>query len=259
MSDDLSLMLELAKQAGNVGLEYFQGKNEVWYKNGNSPVSEADKKIDTLLKDAFASARPQYGWLSEETEDSSSRLSSDRVVIVDPIDGTRGFIAGDKRWCISIAIVENYRPIHGVIYVPALDQTFAASQGKGLILENVPESKTSSGKKPLVTGSQKLIDVLREEANEHFAVADFLPSLAYRLAMVATGHLDGAFARPGASEWDVAAADIILQEAGAVLEDKSAAKIRYNQRNVRLPALLASGKLTYDKILGLAKPLGILQ
>jgi myo-inositol-1(or 4)-monophosphatase len=258
-SDDLNLLVKLAKEAGMLGMRYFQGENAVWYKEGNSPVSEADKEIDGFLRTSIARQRPKYGWLSEETPDSEERLSAQRVVIADPIDGTRGFIAGDSRWCISIALVDNARPLCGVLHVPALGQTFAAGIGTGLILENLEAKPDEVRARPNVTGSKKLIERLRDDPLQAFDVADFIPSLAYRLALVASGHLDGAFARPGASEWDVAAADIILREAGAVFTDHQSNEIRYNQKNVRLPSLLATTKSSHKKIVGLAKPAGILQ
>lgn len=250
---DAELLLQVCIKAGDIGLKYFKSENEVWYKSGNSPVSQADKEIDDYLRTTFASERQDYGWLSEETEDNIERLEKKRVIIADPIDGTRGFINGSNEWCIAIAIVEDGRPIESIIHCPALERTFLASKGKGLevIGEHVHPIETRT--KPLVTGSKKLIDVMRELPDAPFDVLEFIPSLAYRLALVATGELDAAFARQGASEWDIAAADLILEEAGSTLTNANQSIIYYNQPKVQAPALIAAHKERYENIFALAK------
>ena len=143
-SAELKFIIELAKKAGAIGMKYFCADNKVWYKNGSSPVSQADKEIDDFLRLQFRQKRPEYGWLSEETEDGTERLSRKRVAIVDPIDGTRGFINGSNEWCISAAIVEDGRPTEAVLHCPALGQTFAASNADGLVLENVEQAPLDS-------------------------------------------------------------------------------------------------------------------
>jgi len=259
MQDDLTLLKKLALEAGEIGLKYFKSDNEVWYKNGSSPVSEADKEIDAFLRNAFAEERPQYGWLSEETEDNTARLECETIVIADPIDGTRGFIAGRDEWCISIAIVKDGRPIHAVLQCPALARTFLTSKGDGLIIEGTASGERPLDGTPLVTGSKKIIELLNDVNDETFGVMDFIPSLAYRLALVATGELDGAFARGGASEWDVAAADLILQEAGCKLTTPKGDALSYNQKKVTVPALVAASESHYQSIFELAKRTSILQ
>ncbi len=255
---DAALLLELALKAGEIGLKYFKSDNQVWYKQGNSPVSQADKEIDDYLRMNFLQARPDYGWLSEETEDNVERLKCDRVVIADPIDGTRGFIDGRDEWCISIAIVENNKPIEAILHCPALERTFLASKGQGLELIGTPFEKKHRTVKPLVTGSKKLIETMKDLPDAPFAVMDFIPSLAYRLALVAIGELDGAFARAGASEWDIAAADLILEEAGCRLTNDKQAMLSYNQEKVHAPALIATHNNRYEEIFALAKQAGFL-
>lgn len=262
-SSDRALLTHLAEKAGEIGLTYFRARNEVRYKSGNSPVSEADDAIDDFLRNGFAEARPSYGWLSEETADTDARmekrLEGSRVVIADPIDGTRGFIEGSEEWCISIAIVENDRPVHAILHCPALGRTFLASHGKGLELKGVPARPQKSTGKPRVTGSKKLISIIEALPGKPFECAPFIPSLAYRLALVAIGELDGAFARPGASEWDVAAADLILEEAGGQLSDTDSNPLRYNQSRVILPGLVAGHRQKHGEILSLAKQTGVIQ
>jgi len=216
---DADLLLELALQAGEIGLKYFKSDNKVWYKEGNSPVSQADKEIDDYLRLNFTKARPDYGWLSEETEDHTDRLNCERV---------------------------------------ALKRTFLASKGHGLEIIGSPFEQKDRSSKPLVTGSKKLIDTIQNLPDAPFAVMEFIPSLAYRLALVAVGELDGAFARGGASEWDIAAADLILEEVGCLLTDDKKDALSYNRANVQVPALIASHNNRYEEIFTLAKQAGFL-
>lgn len=255
---DANLLLELALHAGEIGLKYFKSENQVWFKEGNSPVSQADKEIDDYLRLGFSQARSDYGWLSEETEDNTDRLNCERVIIADPIDGTRGFIDGREEWCISIAIVESGRPIEAILHCPALKRTFLASKGNGLEIIGTPFLHKKRATKPFVTGSKKLIETMQNLSETPFAVMEFIPSLAYRLALVAVGELDGAFARGGASEWDVAAADLILEEAGCCLTDDKKATLSYNRAKVQVPALIATHNNRYEEIFALAKQAGFL-
>ncbi len=257
-SEDAKLLLELALAAGEIGLKYFKSENKVWFKSGNSPVSQADKEIDDYLRLSFAEKRPDYGWLSEETEDNPERLKCERVIIADPVDGTRGFIEGRNEWCISIAIVENGRPRDGILHCPALNRTFLATKDAGLEIIETEKALPNTTKNPYVTGSKKLIETMKELKNAPFDVMEFIPSLAYRLALVATGELDGAFARGGASEWDVAAADLILEESGCKLTDADQKTIKYNRPKVQVPALIATHNKRYEEIFALAKQAGFL-
>ena len=163
---DRELLISAAKNAGEIALRYFEGSNPVWYKSGNSPVSKADQEVNQYLLDFFRWNRPDYGWLSEETEDDLERLELDTVVIVDPIDGTRGFIEGRQEWCISIAVVRNGRPVDAVLHCPALQRTFAASKGSGLELID---------KRALPKRSDKILRVTASEgpARQPFASTGF--------------------------------------------------------------------------------------
>ena len=243
-------------------MSYFQNDaTDIWYKNGNSPVSQADQEIDRFLRQHLLRQKPDHGWLSEETEDDQSRLDSDKLFIVDPIDGTRGFIKGQSEWCISIAVVENGKPVEGVLHCPALDRIIYASSGEGIFVNGQKFGAGAENRKrdrPLVTGSRKLIETINGLPDQPMDVTSFIPSLAYRLSLVATGELDGAFARPGASEWDIAAADIILQEAGCCLSDKSGRLLDYNKPEVRSPSLIAASLNRKQEILALANSTGIL-
>ena len=131
ISADLALLVEAAQEAGRIAMRYFKNDPEVWMKGGTSPVSEADYAVDAFLRETLLDARPDYGWLSEETIDDAARLSARRTFVVDPIDGTRGFLEGNSRWCVSVAVVELGNSLAGVLECPARKETFAAKLGGG--------------------------------------------------------------------------------------------------------------------------------
>lgn len=259
LKNDLDLMTEAAVEAGKIASSFFNAENEVWYKSGDSPVSQADFAVDKFLKEQLLKARPKYGWLSEESEDEEERLSKEYVFVVDPIDGTRGFLAGKKQWCISIGLVKSGRPIAGVIECPALQETYTASFENGAFLNGNKITTTQSAEVDTITGSRNLNAQMKKLHDFDLQVLDFVPSLAYRLVMVANNQVDAGLVRPSANDWDLAAADIILHEAGGMLTDLKIKKKTYNQKSTMTGSLVACGKNKHKSILALAETLGFSQ
>src|SRR5438270_10253713 len=108
---DAALLKDTVREAGALALSLFGTKLKNWTKGASSPVSEADIRVNDLLEKHLRSATPNYGWLSEESADDEQRLSKDLVWIVDPIDGTRSYLAGREDWCVSVALVEDASPV----------------------------------------------------------------------------------------------------------------------------------------------------
>lgn len=257
-ASDLAILLAAARKAGEIALRYYRSDNKVWSKAGDSPVSEADIEVDAFLRQELLVARPGYGWLSEETDDDRKRLARAQVFVVDPIDGTRGFLRGDPHWCISLAVVREGRPVEAVLHCPALGRTFSATAGAGAALNGtIIEPEMTSDIRSL-TGSRKLNETIAAAYPGRFEILPFIPSLAYRIALVANGEIDGAFARRGAHEWDLAAADLILGEAGGRLTTIAGAPISYNAPVIRVPALVISGAGRHEALLDLAHSGGFL-
>ncbi|MFC6489888.1 3'(2'),5'-bisphosphate nucleotidase CysQ [Nitratireductor sp. GCM10026969] len=244
LADDRSLIARAAREAGRIAMRYFRNDPEVWWKEGNSPVSKADLEVDLFLRRTLTEARPDYGWLSEETIDSQERLSAARTFVVDPIDGTRAFIEGRRVWCVSIAVVEDGRAIAGVLECPASGETFSAALGAGARRDGEAITVRKPGRELLMAGPKPMIKALPAEVFARVAPHPYVHSLAYRLAMVAEGRLDATFVRPASHDWDVAAADIILAEAGGLIVDATGGRPRYGGPNPRLGPLAAgSGHL----------------
>ena len=237
--DDLELLRATAVAAGIIASGYFRRDIKSWTKGNASPVSEADIIVDRYLAASLLTARPAYGWLSEETADNPSRLDCDRVFIVDPIDGTRAFLRGEDCWTVCLAVVEKGVPVAGVVYAPARNEMYEAFLGGGARLNGQALVRNRrAGAPPLIPAPGAVHQEL-QEGGLNYTRGPMYPSLAFRLLQVATGKLDAAVARRGSQDWDIAAAAVILKEAGHDLADVCSGFPQFNKRDVRHGALAA--------------------
>ncbi len=245
--------VRIAREAGAIALKDFRDGGTttaaVEFKDGGSPVTDADKRVDDFLRAQLSAAAPEAGWLSEETADSRERLTRELVFIVDPIDGTRAFMAGDPRWGVCIALVKGGKPVLGIVHMPALALTYAARIGNGATLNGKPIAVRPSAPPDgaLVAGPPKLLRAL-SDGGLAFRAEPRIPSLAYRLVRVADGGLDAGIASTNACDWDIAAADIVLQEAGAQLLGLDRCPVIYNRTEIRHGALFAAAPWFHDSL-----------
>jgi myo-inositol-1(or 4)-monophosphatase len=254
----LRQMEALARQAGDMAMSFFRpGKRttaSVTFKGGGSPVTEADFAVDRFLFDALSKLAPAAGWLSEETADTVERLEKSSLFIVDPIDGTIAFARGDDRWAISVALVERGRPIAGVVHAPALGQTFAAAAGQGARLNERPIATSA---RTTLMGANLIaprgLSKFFEASSYRFDLAPRTPSLALRLTDIASGRHDVAIAAAQSRDWDIAAADVILSEAGGVLSELEGARLTYNRPQLERDMLVAAPAVLFDESLALAR------
>jgi myo-inositol-1(or 4)-monophosphatase len=250
---DLALIIEAAREAGRVALDHFGQSPEVWWKNeGMSPVSAADYAANRVLEQRLRDARPTYGWLSEETDDDPERLARDTLFVVDPIDGTRAFLAGKKTWCVSVAVVHQGAPVAGVLVAPALDEEFTAIAG-GKAERNgieIAVSAPAPDARLKLASAQDLVAGIDKSLRPRIERVEHIPSLAYRLALVADGRLDGTLVKPNSHDWDLAAADLILSRAGGMLTDLEGRALVYNRVEVTHPVLCAASASTLPMLLG---------
>jgi myo-inositol-1(or 4)-monophosphatase len=251
----VSRATEIAREAGLIALDYFRHGERttasVEHKDGGSPVTEADKRVDDFLHARLRSLATEAGWLSEETADSAERLARDRVLIVDPIDGTRAFMAGDPRWGVCVALAELGRPVVGIVHMPALDATFVAARGHGATRNGarIDVSRRAGLEDALIAGPASTLKALAS-AGIQFRAEPRIPSLAYRLVRVAEGSLDVALASTNACDWDIAAADIILHEAGARLTNTDGLRPAYNRPDTRHDVLCAASNKFHADLIG---------
>ena len=240
LQDDLKLVTRAAEHAGQIAMGYFRKDPEVWYKGGTSPVSEADIAVDRYLQETLRQARPNYGWLSEETEDDHSRFSGQPVFVVDPIDGTRAYIRGDDLWCVSVAVVRDGRPDVGVLACPARGELFTAASDRGTLQNGKAVHVAAPGSTRKIAAPKSVLSKLPEGLLEGLEQAPHVSSLAYRLAMVADGRLAATYVKPNSNDWDLAAADLILEKAGGAIVDIDGARLRYNDGDTTHGILIAA-------------------
>jgi myo-inositol-1(or 4)-monophosphatase len=214
-----------------------------WTKGKDSPVTEADIAVDRLLRERLTGEFPSFGWLSEESEDDLGRLHVRQVWIVDPIDGTRAFLNGRTDWSISVALVEDGRPIVGSVFAPNEGELFVATAGKGATCNGIP-LRTTPGDSlagARVAGPRRILDQLI--ALDTGVVAEpRVHSLALRLARVAQGRIDAAFVAGGSRDWDLAAADLLVHEARGVLTTLSGSVLAFNRPEAGHGTLVAAGR-----------------
>lgn len=241
---DLDLLVDASRLAGARALEFFRKGPEVWWKNGGrSPVSAADFAANDILKKELLSARPNYGWLSEETDDDTNRLDCETVFVIDPIDGTRAFIAGKDIWCVSAAVVHKGRPVAGVLFAPSLGELYTASLDGPVLKNGAPIAVTEldATRATRMAAAEDMVDGIDTRLTGDVHRISHVPSLAYRLAMVADGRIDATLVKRNSHDWDLAAADLILSRAGGGLVTLDGEPLSYNRATVSHETLCAAG------------------
>ena len=246
---DAALLTDSVREAGALALSLFRTELKNWTKGASSPVSEADIRVNDLLESRLRSATPDHGWLSEESVDDEARLGKRLTWIVDPIDGTRGYLAGREDWCVSVALVEDASPVLAAVFVPVSDEFFFAVRGQGATLNDVPLRAAAGTELDFsrVAGPKPLVERLNRLPNE-IELHPRIGSLALRLCRVAQGSLDAAFAGGQSRDWDLAAANLIVQQANGSMTALSGDAILYNRREVTHGVLVAAGRDRHARI-----------
>lgn len=238
--EDATLLFDAVREAGHLAITMLRQQLRRWVKSDGSPVTEADIAVDALLASRLRARRPSYGWLSEESQDDAYRTDRARCWIVDPIDGTRSFSQGGSDWCVAVALVEAGRPTLTCLYRPVIEEFFAAATGQGAWL-NGDRLKVAPGrslKDARLLGTRKSLTPLLE----HGIAPDMsgrLP-LQLRLAEVAAGRAKGAVSVGLKNDWDLAAGDLLVHEAGGRAGDLQGAAFVFNRRQTWQHGLIAA-------------------
>jgi myo-inositol-1(or 4)-monophosphatase len=250
---DGALLTRAVREAGALALRMFKSDLRQWIKGKSSPVSEADIAVDELLKDRLQSGAPGYGWLSEETADDRTRLERRRVWIVDPIDGTRAYLAGRDDWSVSAALVEDGQSRLGVVFAPVTDEFFFSSRGEGAKRngECIAVAPGASLAVDRMSGPKFLLDRVRGTPSQE--AYSKIGSLALRLSRVAEGQLDAAFAGGNSRDWDLAAAHLLVSEAGGAMTTLQGEGLVFNRPEVAHQVLVAAGHDRHARLLQVFK------
>jgi myo-inositol-1(or 4)-monophosphatase len=250
---DRERLATAVRAAGEIALKFFKGPLKHWTKGaGDSPVTEADIASNDLLHKLLV--EPGDGWLSEESENDPTRLEARRVWVVDPIDGTRAFIAGRDDWSVSAALVIDGRPVVTALYAPVTDELFAATAGGGATLNAVPvrASDGASLNGIRIGGPKRMLDRIAQDGSGIVPMPR-VHSLALRLARVSHGALDAAMAGGNGHDWDLAAADLLVHEAHGLMTALDGRALIYNRPDPVHGVLIATGRKRHAALIDLIR------
>lgn len=249
-NDDLALVRHAAELAGEIALRHFGRAPRVWDKGqGLGPVSDADLEIDAALRDLLLGARPDYGWLSEESPDTPDRLTRQRVFIVDPLDGTRAFLDGQDGFAHPVCVVEDGLPVAAAIHLPRLGQTYSAALGQGAFCNGAPITVSSALGQPRVLAARNQFDAPHWPGGVPDVSRHFRPALAWRMALVADGAFDAMLTLKPAWHWDIAAGALLVTEAGGVATDADGAALRFNTSDPRARGVIAANAALHGQFM----------
>lgn len=251
LRQDFDCLRQAVRAAGDIALGYFGKNPKVQTKPDGTDVSEADLQVNAFLEERLRAGRPSYGWLSEESEDDKSRLSCERVWIVDPIDGTRAFLKTRPQWTISVGLVQKGRPILAAVFTPATGEFFAARTGSGATLNGSPIRVAESRPLPETRIIASRTSLKRAGWPKSIFDAEFLSvnSIAYQLCLAAAGMVDAVITLSAKSDWDLAAAHLIVLEAGGKVTTHRNGAIGYNGTESRHESVIVAGPALHGTLI----------
>jgi len=231
---------------------------EAKQKINHDPVTKADLMANRILYESLAAKYSHYGWLSEETHDDRSRLSKERVWIVDPLDGTREFTEYRPEYAVSVALVEEGIPVIAAVYNPATNEFFTAVRGAGIWLNGESiRGKSWRGNRLSILASRSQFGSGKFESFEAYAQIHPIGSVAYKLALVAAGKADATFSLEPKNEWDIAAGVLMVEEAGGTVTDKTGITFVFNRPDTLVNGIIAATSGAYDPLQRLIADHGI--
>jgi myo-inositol-1(or 4)-monophosphatase len=235
---------EVIRSAGAEALRLASAGFETHTKSDQSPVTSADLAVNQILESHLLALFPDDGWLSEESPDNALRLKKSRVWVIDPIDGTKAFIRREPEYCISVALVEDGRPVVAAIFNPSTDELFSAMHGGGLYLNQQPidPREESDGRQPIIALGPWEQQTGRFQALESKSATRPMKSIAWALALTACGRIHATATFEPENEWDVAAGALLIEEAGGTMQDGGGQALAFNRPEPRYHGIMALGR-----------------
>jgi myo-inositol-1(or 4)-monophosphatase len=254
----LNDVTEIVRAAGATIMGYYRDRYSVQDKSPDNPVTDADFAADRLLKERLLARLPAAGWLSEETEDNPARLERRHVWVVDPLDGTKEFVLGIPEFSVSVALVEEGRPILAVVFNPATGELFQAERGQGAHHNGWPVQASSRGrlKGARVDASRSEVKIGEFEPFKDIVEVNIVGSIAYKLARVAAGLADATWSRGPKNEWDICAGTLLVEAAGGRCVDLNDEPILFNKSHPKVNGIIASNGRLHEAIVAALAPLG---
>jgi len=257
----LEIAKSLAVRAGKKILKvYASGKFETSQKGNMGPLTKADLSANSIIVGNLKKKFPNHAILTEEGADDKKRLKNDYVWIIDPLDGTKEFIAGNTEFTVNIALVHGKKPIMGVVYAPARDELYFALKGFGAYLEkngkiqriNVSD-KSKLNKMVLVKSRYHPSEAIKRLVSKGLFASAKTYGSSLKGCMIAAGKADVYFRFGPISEWDICAMNIIIDEAGGILTNLSNQKIQYNSEEPKIHGFIVSNNRAHDKLIKLSE------
>jgi len=251
-ANDLALLTEAAHAAGEIATVHWRRDPRTWDKpDQQGPVTEADLAINAMLHDRLITARPGYGWLSEETENDSARLAARRMFIVDPIDGTRAFIDGEKVFAHALAVAEAGQITAAVVYLPIRGKLYSATAGGGAHLNGRPIAASTRSRLDgaAVLTARPALDPKHWSGPPPRVRHALRASLAYRLCLVAEGRYDAMLTIRDSWDWDTAAGSLIATEAGACVSDRKGRALRFDTEHPVSEGVVAAAPAVHAEMI----------
>jgi 3'(2'), 5'-bisphosphate nucleotidase len=258
----VAVACELARAAGRAAMAHY-GSARAEAKGGGSPVTAADRAANEVIVTALKARFPGDAILSEESRDTSHRLTSRRLWIVDPLDGTKEFLAMNGEFAVMVGLVEAGEAVAGAVYLPDPDVLMWAARGEGAWLErgSGPEPLRCAAADPSAlraVGSRSHPDALLTRMHDALRVADVAPSgsVGVKCGLIARGERDVYIHPvPYLKEWDTCAPEVILREAGGEVTDCRGDRLEYNKPDPRQPhGIVATGGGVHERILAAIAP-----
>ncbi len=244
-----ALLSDTVRAAGALALKMFRTDLKTWTKGASSPVSEADIAVNDLIETRLRTAAPDYGWLSEESAQDTARMNKRLIWIVDPIDGTRAYLAGHEDWSVSVALVCDGSPVLGAVFAPVTGEFYFAARGAGTTLNGTAVRASTGDTLDLarIAGPKTVISHL-QRLGENLIAHPRIGSLALRLCRIADGRLDIACAGGHSQDWDLAAANLIVQESGGEMTEINGDRLVFNRSDITHGLLLAAGRERHRRL-----------
>ena len=249
---ELRIVTEAIRAAGAEALRLASDGFEIHIKPDRSPVTSADLAVNRILEGRLREAFPDDGWLSEESPDDPARLNKARVWVIDPIDGTKAFIRREPEFCISVALIEAGRPVVAAIFNPSTDELFSARRGGGLLFNDKPVARPehSVNGNPVIALSPWEYEVGRFKSLEAHADSRPMRSIAWALALAASGRIHAVATFEPENEWDVAAGTLLIEETGGTITDGSGQRLEFNRPNPNYKGIVAAHPACPDPFRG---------
>jgi myo-inositol-1(or 4)-monophosphatase len=243
MHGDHELLIAAVREAGALASRHFGKSNLSWMKKPGQPVSEVDLAVDDLLRQRLCGERPDYGWLSEESAESPDRMDREWLWVVDPIDGTRAFLDSRLEYSVSVALLHFNRPVAAAVFNPETDELFEATADGGARCNGMPitvSNKDNMDNARVLVSRSELKTLAGDKALIPCEVSS-ISSIAYKLALVGSGITDATVTLTSKSDWDIAAAHLIVSESGGIITQANGDALVYNRPHTSHPNVLAAG------------------